>query len=306
MQEQCPSSCACAITTERSDNKIYITDCSNKALHKIPKDVSINSTLIRLDGNNFGHLQNSSMPTHSTRVLFLNNSKIETIPNSFFGAYANVVTLYLQDNKLKILPHDMFMLLTSLTNVFIHDNMLKKINVQMLNNTSSDIQELTLHGNPWNCDCDYGLPLKEWIENHLDIVKGESGITCGDLNLPILPNSTLNFTSDLVGNFSSEHYDEEADHVSQTEDAKVIWKVDFRKCHEKNVTVENPVNKDIIIIACTLGAVFFSIVALGILIYYHRELILVWLYNSPHTNWFWNPKEEVCTDIFVFNLSGSE
>ena len=205
-----------------------------------------------------------------------------------------MVTLYLHDNKLKTLPHDMFVVLTSLINVSIHDNMLKKINVQMLNNATSDIQSLTLHGNPWNCDCEYGLPLKEWIVFNLKIVKENSDITCGDLNLPILPNSTLNFTSDLAGNLTSDHYDEEADHVSQSEDAKVIWQVDFRKCHEKNITVENPVNKDIIIIACAIGGVFIFIVALGILIFYYRELILVWLYNSPHTNWFWRPKEEVC------------
>ena len=299
VQEQCPSSCTCSMTTKLSDNNIYITDCSSKNLLKIPRDVSINSTLIRLDGNNFGHLQNSSMPTHSTRVLFLNNSRIETIHGGFFGAYPNVVTLYLHDNKLKMLPHDMFVVLTSLTNVFIHDNMLRQINVQMLENATSDIQNLTFYGNPWNCDCDYGLPLKEWIENHMKIVDRKSDIACGDLNLPILPNSTLNFTSDLVGNSSSEHYDGEVDYVSQSEDAKVIWQVDFRKCHEKNITVENPVNKDIIIIACALGAVFFFIVALGILIYYYRELILVWLYNSPHTNWLWRPKEEVCTHIFL-------
>ena len=234
------------------------------------------------------------MPTYSTRVLFLNNSKIETIHSSFFGAYPNLVTLYLQHNKLKFLPREMFVVLTSLRNVFIHDNMLQKINVQMLNNASSELQTLTLHGNPWNCDCNDGLLLKEWIENNLNIVEGKSDITCGNVHLPILPNSTLNFTADLVGNLSLEHYDEEADHVSQSEDAKVIWQVDFGKCHERNITVENPVNKDIIIIASTLGVVFLFIVALGILIFYYRELILVWLYNSPHTNWFWRPKEEVC------------
>ena len=257
-------------------------------------DISYNSTLIRLDGNNFGHLQNPSMPTHSTRVLFLNNSKIEAIHDGFFAAYPNLVTLYLHDNKLQTLPHEMFVVLTSLTNVFIHDNMLRKIDVQMLNNATSEIQKLTLHGNPWNCDCDDGLLLKEWIENNLNIVEGKSDITCGNVHLPILPNSTLNFTADLVGNLSLEHYDHETDHVSQPEDAKVIWQVDFGKCHERNITVENPVNKDIIIIASALGVVFFVIVALGILIFYYRELILVWLYNSPHTDWFWRPKEEVC------------
>ena len=301
--EQCPLKCKCSSTTERSQNDIYITDCSGNFLLKLPQGIPFKSTLIRLDGNHFGHLRNlTDSGRYSARVLYLNHSAIESVQASFFDVYPNLITLYLHGNQLKELPDQIFASLYFLKNLFIHDNFLSKINVEILSNATFEIEKLTLSGNPWNCDCDHGLPLQKWI-TPLDIVMDKNDITCGSINLPIVQNSSENSTPYSPRNSSLEYttidYIESDQETLANEDIleKSIWKVDFDKCHEKNITVENPLNKDIIVVASVLGVVFFAIVGLAVLAFYHRELILVWMYNSPHTNWFWRPKDEVNTNV---------
>ena len=286
------------MTTKNSYHTIYIVDCSGRNLHRIPQELPYNST--KLDGNDFGHLHNGSVPMYNTKVLYLNNSQITAIDEGFFAAYPYLVALYLDHNELKVLPDEMFTTLDSINTMYLHNNLLEKVNMDMLRNATLEvqIQRITLFNNPWKCDCSFGLGFKEWIENNLDIVENKNDIKCGSVKLPIVENSTLNYTflenATMDNNSETDPYSNNDFKINtEKELPESIWKVDFTKCHERNITVENPVNRDIIIISSVLGVTFLILVCVGILLYWKRELIMVWLYNNPKTNWFWRPKEEV-------------
>ena len=218
-----------------------------------------------------------------------------TINEDFFASYPYLVILYLHHNKLKILPERMFIALQSIRMMSLHQNMLQKVNLDMLNNATLELQRITLFDNPWKCDCTFGLPFKEWIENNLNKVENKNDIKCDSVQLPTLDNSTLNST--LTENATMEVNNSKSGYsftlADEQEGPKSIWKVDFAECHERNIPVENPINKDIIVISSVLAGVFLILVAVGILTYYYRELIMVWMYNNSKTNWFWRPKEEV-------------
>ena len=291
----CPQQCICSMTTENSDHTIFITDCSNKNICQIPKNLPYNSTFTRLDGNKFEILANSTPSRH--KVLFLNSSEIKAIHDGFFQAYPYLIILYLHDNKLTSLPDDIFIRLHSITTLSLHQNLLDKINLNILANTSSNIQTLSLSGNPWDCDCNFGESLKNWIGKNLEIVKNANNITCWNVTLPILQNSTLNITidEDSTNNQNStidvSNYYHDINSNIEPAHTESIWKVDFAKCHEKTRKIVNPLYKEIILISSSLGVLFLILVAAGIVIFYYRKLILVWLYNNPNTNCFWRPNE---------------
>ncbi len=314
-------SCYTSINTQDNshiqDNTVLIIDCSNQMLTSIPANLSPDVTFLRLDGNNMKGIQHTGRhsETFSTKVLFLNSSHIEVIDDQFFRSFPLLRHLYLHDNMITSLPEKLFYSLPSLQVITLHENKLQTLDLVELKNHTEELQQMTLAQNPWTCDCDFGKPFEKWIVGW--IVHDLADIRCGSIqhNLPVnsTANETLtNYTSFFHHDNLTSIYQEKSRNVSLYEmnknadyvvDSVLLYKgwirdVNFDYCVESNgtiVKVPNPLNRHLITIFSILGSVVFFIVGLGIALFYHRMLILVWCYNNPTTNCLWRPKlkEEV-------------
>ncbi len=331
---ECPDKCSCYTSihatseVQTDDNTVLFIDCSNQMLTHIPSNISPDVTFLRLDGNYIKSLLHMgiSLWAFSTRALFLNSSNIEKISSEFFNSFPDLLHVYLHDNMIRELPGQFFETIPSLHLVTLHENQLQTLDLEDINNHTENLQLVTLAQNPWNCDCEFGKPFEKWIHINSKIVDDETDIRCGTIqpNLPInstsddtLTNYTVNFypvnqtnISQIQGinvsqqnNFNND--DSHADTVSLYKGK--ISKVNFDHCvPNKTVEIEvpNPLNHQLIVVFSTLGSVFMVFVALGIILFYYRMLILVWCYNNPTTNCFFTPKlkDEVSNQLFIHEL----
>ncbi|XP_030050033.1 leucine-rich repeat-containing protein 19 [Microcaecilia unicolor] len=144
----------------------------------------------------------SSIPDNlpqNVSILYLNNNNISfnATDNKILQKYVNLTELYLSDNKFTKLPEDSFSQLTKLkilnlrnnsiniieTNAFRGLNYL--INLDLGNNRISQltiakdlhVENLTLDGNPWNCNCSL-LSLENWLNFTKAVTANENITVC--------------------------------------------------------------------------------------------------------------------------------
>ncbi|XP_003704992.1 toll like receptor [Megachile rotundata] len=129
----CPSGCSCWI--RRNDNALLV-DCSYKNLTQIPQHIqTIFDYRLELNfvGNNLTKMPSLAeigLNNVSTPTLLLANNSLKEI--SLDELPSNIEILELHNNKFTRLRSDV---------------------LQFLKN-STTLKELTLHGNPWACDCE--------------------------------------------------------------------------------------------------------------------------------------------------------
>lgn len=131
-------------------------------------DLSYNS-LTQISGDMFG-------PNRlSLRKLFIRNNYLEEIPANTFQSVPNVDFLSLSHNRITTLDDNLFVPLKSLRKLHIHNNAITEISSAIMNEivklvelqikrnrltflpetnaTFSNLERVTLEGNPWQCPC---------------------------------------------------------------------------------------------------------------------------------------------------------
>ncbi|XP_076396670.1 uncharacterized protein LOC105663905 isoform X4 [Megachile rotundata] len=149
--ESCPTKCSCWI---KPNERVFLIDCSYKNLTAVPTDM-----------NNIPYYRskiNQSIEISFLTKLRLANNNISNV--SVKELPLNVDILELHNNNIK---------------------RLKSAVIQYLRN-STTLKTLTLHGNPWICDCD-SRDFVDFIQSQTSQrILNLSMIECRDIKIPIL------------------------------------------------------------------------------------------------------------------------
>ncbi len=306
----CPKKCSCYTSIDiRSEGNAQdptelIIDCSTQLLTSIPHNLSSDVVLLRLDGNNMKRIggRGHHYQNFNTKVLFLNSSKIEYIGEQFFNSFKLLRNLYLHDNFLSFLPGEMFGFLPSLQVVTLHENKLQTLNLNEIKNKTTNLRFIKLSQNPWMCDCEFGKRFEKWIGENTEIVHDRADIRCGSIQRNLSANATSNHNI-YASNVTSDYQDTVIT-ISPRHSVKVqnnldvdsmplyekrIWDVDFDVCVDERL---NPINHQLVVFFSTLGSVLLLLVAMGIILFYFRMVILIWCYNNPWTSCLVKKKTE--------------
>merc|ERR1719458_499955 len=173
---KCPDPCSCYHDQSWTLNMIQ---CSARNLTNVPREIPMDSTVLHLDGNNFGQL-GPEVFLGRTRVttVHLNGSRISGLTNgSLAGLSAlkrlflqhNVITelfgeefvdvgevevLHLHHNLLSFVANNSFAPLTSLRVLSLHNNLLAQISLPPA------LVMVTVASNPWECSCPLAATLE--------------------------------------------------------------------------------------------------------------------------------------------------
>ncbi|XP_076396056.1 uncharacterized protein LOC143263919 [Megachile rotundata] len=161
--ESCPTKCSCWI---KPNERLFLIDCSYKNLTAIPTDM-----------NSIPYYR--SEINKSTEIPFL--TKLRLANNNISDVSVkelslNVEALELHNNSIKTLKSDV---------------------IQYLRN-STTLKTLTLHGNPWICDCD-SKDFVDFVQSQtFKRILNSSMIECRNIKIPILKISMEDLCSNNV------------------------------------------------------------------------------------------------------------
>lgn len=161
---------------------------------------------VYLDGNYLKELQNHVfIGRKNMRVLFVNNSHVESIQNRTFNGLNALQILHLEDNNLHVLKGFEFEHLYHLRELYLQNNKisyignmtllpLRSLEILRLDNNrlvtfpvwqltlNTYLAELTLSNNEWSCRCKFLQELQTWISDNEQKVTDRSDISCVDNN----------------------------------------------------------------------------------------------------------------------------
>lgn len=177
----CPRPCTCS---ERPADSALIVDCSGLNLLQSPADLP---DPLKFDKS---VLWPQRLKLNHTE-LWLRGNSIVTLPPTTAPGYNRVTRLYLSHNNISTLeaeqvpPHLQVLELD-------HNNLmwLSPSILQALANRTG-LQRLTLHANPWHCDCS-ARGMLNFLQEHFTQVAYLSNVTCGDDPRRSLANLTYN------------------------------------------------------------------------------------------------------------------
>ncbi|XP_074537517.1 toll-like receptor 9 [Halichoeres trimaculatus] len=142
-------------------NLAYL-DLSNNELKSISPEVLCNLPgsiqYLRIMENKLGYFPWHNISVLSNlRHLDLSQNFLSSLPNRVIGFGANFSLLDLSHNLLSCIPEEFFSKAESLRYLFLSHNQIKELNHEFLPapfKNNSALQKLTLHANPFKCDCD--------------------------------------------------------------------------------------------------------------------------------------------------------
>ncbi|XP_022906827.1 toll-like receptor 7 [Onthophagus taurus] len=221
----CPQNCSCYQDETWNTN---VVDCSRQNANEIPQRIPMDVTELYLDGNNIKELQNHVfIGRKNMRVLYANNSRIETIQNRTFNGLnalqmlhlddnniyelkgyefehlGHLKELYLQNNKINFIGNNTFSSLRSLEILRLDGNKLTSFPIWQLTQNAF-LTELSIGGNQWSCRCKFLQEFTAWIVDNAPKVLDSSDVMCYNTDSKPSQRRELDFNStacsDYVGN----------------------------------------------------------------------------------------------------------
>lgn len=199
----CPNNCTCFHDQTWATN---VVECSSANYMEIPP-VSVDTTELYIDGNNFGELsENSFMGRKNLKILYANNSNIQVIYNTTFHGLKKLATLHLEDNKIsRLLGHELNPM-ENLRELYLHNNRisfianttfseLRKLEVLRLDNNklihfevwqlklNPYLVEIALADNLWSCECNYLQRFRNYLQTNTEKIIDANRIACVYNNL---------------------------------------------------------------------------------------------------------------------------
>lgn len=141
-------------------NLIYL-DISNNGLLSVSSEVLCNLPqsikALRLSNNQLNYFPWKNISTLSNlRHLDLSQNYLSYLPYRVVEFGANISLLDLSHNRFSSIPVDFFRKTNSLQYLYLNNNQIKELNHQYLPapfKNGSALKKLTLHANPFKCDC---------------------------------------------------------------------------------------------------------------------------------------------------------
>ncbi|CAH1373655.1 unnamed protein product [Tenebrio molitor] len=218
----CPDNCKCYHDQTWNTN---VVDCSGQNANLIPHRIPMDATEVYLDGNDLKELQNHVfIGRKNMRVLFVNNSGIETIQNSTFNGLHTLQTLHLEDNKIYTLQGYEFEHLSNLKELYLQNNViahignktlepLKSLEILRLDgnklvvfpvwqlSSNSHLTEISLANNRWSCRCKFLQEFTAWVGDNAPRIVDSAAVQCynGDASPP--ERRDLDFNSTACSDF---------------------------------------------------------------------------------------------------------
>ncbi|KAL0275849.1 UNVERIFIED_CONTAM: hypothetical protein PYX00_003576 [Menopon gallinae] len=199
----CPPNCSCYHDQSWTTN---IVECSNRKSNQIPRRIPMDANEVYLDGNYLKELQNHVfIGRKNMRVLYVNNSRVESIQNRTFNGLNALQILHLEDNELHALMGYEFEHLFHLRELYLQNNKisyignmtllpLRSLEILRLDNNrlvtfpvwqltlNTYLVEVTLSNNQWSCKCKFLQELQTWISDNEQKVIDSGEISCVDSN----------------------------------------------------------------------------------------------------------------------------
>ncbi|KZC03990.1 Protein toll [Dufourea novaeangliae] len=167
----CPTSCTCWV---KPHDRSFLIDCSYKNLISVPHNIQI--------------------PPHYKLELNLTGNKLtKLMPLADIGLNnVSISKLYLSDTNISSVSLDALPLAIEVLE--LHNNNISKMDSDVLYfmRNSTKLKSLTLHGNPWVCDCD-ARDFLNFIQTKVGKISESLHITCKDINTPMLKMTATDF-----------------------------------------------------------------------------------------------------------------
>ncbi|XP_026808006.1 toll-like receptor 6 [Rhopalosiphum maidis] len=195
----CPANCTCYHDQPWSSN---IVDCYSSNYTQLPAKIPMDATEVYLDGNLFTHLSSHALlGRKNLRILFANNSGIQSVRNDTFTGLKRLAVLHLEDNKIERFDGSEFNTVENLRELYLQHNSisyisnmtfepLKSLQVLRLDHnrlydydswilsTNLRLAKLYLSNNPWSCDCEFVQSFRRYIIVSGDKIVDSSVVTC--------------------------------------------------------------------------------------------------------------------------------
>ncbi|XP_057654506.1 toll-like receptor 7 [Diorhabda carinulata] len=218
----CPNNCTCYHDQTWNNN---VVDCSGRYADEVPQKIPMDVTELYLDGNNIRELQNHVfIGRKNMRVLFVNNSAVETIQNSTFNGLQFLQILHLEDNKIVELKGYEFEQLSHLKELYLQNNRISVIGNNTLEPlTSLDVLRLDgnrlvtfpvwqlsansrltvimLSNNQWSCRCKFLQGLTAWVADNAVKIVDSADMMCYNPDSKPPQRRELDFNSTACSDF---------------------------------------------------------------------------------------------------------
>ncbi|KAL0274505.1 UNVERIFIED_CONTAM: hypothetical protein PYX00_002607 [Menopon gallinae] len=158
----CPAGCSCSF---RRHDLGLVVDCTASGLSEIPRA-----------------LPNVTDSNHTE--LLLDGNGIRKLPNASYPGYERVTELHLSSNDIGDLG--MGVLPKNLEVLTLDNNRLTALGSGIVRflNESQDLRNLTLHNNPWNCNCS-ARELLDLIQQKFKAIPYLANVTCAKGREPL-------------------------------------------------------------------------------------------------------------------------
>ncbi|KAG5334657.1 TOLL protein, partial [Acromyrmex heyeri] len=176
----CPEKCTCLV---RPEGSAFIFDCSNKNLSSMPSDIKRPDSSFQFElnfsGNQLTHMPNlKAMGLEPVKKLILSHNNIDEI--SLDGLSSTIQVLELHNNNISR----------------IHPDVLEFLKQSM------NLTRLTLHENPWECDCN-AKDFRNFIQTNLVTMPDLLKVKCPGKNTSVSEMTVTDFcplyTTRIIG-----------------------------------------------------------------------------------------------------------
>lgn len=172
ISDPCPDRCTCWLIR---DDETFLIDCSHKNLTSVPRNIK-------------------TLPSHNVELNFTGNELTRMLPLTEIGLDdIQISKLLLSNNNInKISVNELPLNMKVLE---LHNNNISRLNsdvLQFMKNTS--LTELTLHGNPWTCDCD-ARDFLNFIQTKVIEIPDSLEITCENMDVPMVKMTATDLCS---------------------------------------------------------------------------------------------------------------
>lgn len=294
-QYVCPRNCSCYHDQGWSLN---VVDCSMLEQTQIPGRIPMDVTALFLDGNVFPSLDSHAfIGRKNLRALYLNGSHIEIIQNRTFHGLRQLRVLHLENNFIEILDGFEFDELENLEELYLQQNsiswisnetfsQLHRLRILWLHGNnfvdlpiwsvttgvgrlSWTINDLTLRGNEWSCECGFATAMKEWLLEFRAKVSDASQVHCVDQS----PSHPTSYNSESNGEPSNELLvvrllDQSNHRCSSSTDLSIL----------EPSTDENPTWMEYIPLLVAILSLFLLFLVIFGFSFYWRQPLRVWFH----------------------------
>lgn len=162
------------------------------SIHKAATNMLPLLSEIHLDDNYLREVPHTFKEDISRQLtsITLSNNHIERISEKDFSRLINLKILDLRYNYIREIHHAAFRDLSSLTDLRLSHNRLSSLARGTLA-PLSQLSNVSLHGNPWSCNCSQLVPLWECYNESRSMIVMEDDVTCtsttdgGDVVIPL-------------------------------------------------------------------------------------------------------------------------